>query len=132
MRARIERGTCPARFAWSAATVALGILTATLVSLAATSGAAPPPGPSSATTTLRLKLLSVKDPGVGGDEAFHMLIPAEWKSDGGIVWHPDWSNLATTSMRIWNPNGSEALEILPTSPFVWTQGGITFFPTGRR
>jgi hypothetical protein len=80
--------------------------------------------------TLRLELLKVNDPAVGGDEAFRMLIPAGWKTEGGVRWMHDRSNLATVAMRIYNPNGVEALELLPLTPFTWTEGGVPFFPVG--
>ncbi len=79
---------------------------------------------------LRLELLRVHDPQVGGDEAFRMLIPKGWKTSGGVRWMPDRSNLATVAMRIFNPGGVEALEMLPVAPFTWTEGGIAFFPVG--
>ncbi len=79
---------------------------------------------------LRLETVIVRDPAVNNIEAFRILIPSGWKTSGGVVWHHDRSNLATVAMRVWNPNGPEALEIFPNVPFVWTQGGIVFFPIG--
>jgi len=79
---------------------------------------------------LRLEVLKIHDPQVGGDEAFRMLIPKGWKTSGGVRWMPDRSNLATVAMRIFNPHGVEALEVLPITPFTWTQGGVGLFPVG--
>jgi hypothetical protein len=78
---------------------------------------------------LRFKLLSVYDRGVG-KEAFRMLIPTDWKADGGVVWRHEFSNLATVAMRLSKPNGPEALEMFPITPHVWTEGGVQFFPPG--
>lgn len=86
---------------------------------------------SAADEPLRLELLKVHDPAVGGDEAFRMLIPKGWKTEGGVRWMPDRSNLATVAMRIYNPKGVEALEMLPLTPFTWTEGGVPFFPIGK-
>jgi hypothetical protein len=80
---------------------------------------------------LRLQTLSVHDKAAaGGIEAFRMLIPVGWQTSGGVEWRHNQSNLATVVMRIWNPKGSEALELFPIVPFTWTQGGIVFFPPG--
>ncbi len=33
--------------------------------------------------------LSVKDPGINNIEAISFLIPAGWKSEGGVQWFPE-------------------------------------------
>jgi hypothetical protein len=78
---------------------------------------------------LRFRLLSVYDKGVG-TEAFRMLIPTDWKAEGGIVWRHEFSNLATVAMRLSKPNSPEALEMFPITPHVWREGGIVMFPPG--
>jgi hypothetical protein len=83
-----------------------------------------------ATSTVRLKPLVVHDPMVGGDEAFRLLIPVGWQSEGGVHWQHDRSNLATIAMRVFNPQGAEALEVFPQIPYVWNETGIPFFPPG--
>jgi hypothetical protein len=85
---------------------------------------------SSSSGLLRLKVLRVIDNAVGGDEAFQMLVPSDWKVEGGIEWRHDLSNLALTAMRISNPNGSEALEFFPIFPYIWSEMGIMGFPPG--
>lgn len=78
---------------------------------------------------LRFKSLSVYDKAVG-TEAFRMLIPTDWKAEGGIFWRHELSNLATVAMRLSKPHSPEALEMFPITPHVWTEGGIQFFPPG--
>jgi hypothetical protein len=82
---------------------------------------------------LHLKAVNLQDRnnvGIGGD-AFRMLVPAGWKIHGGVVWRHDLSVLATLSMRITNPDGSEALEFFPITPYAWNPSGVGFgFGTG--
>jgi hypothetical protein len=78
---------------------------------------------------LRFRLLSVYDKAVGA-EAFRMLVPMDWKAEGGIVWRHEFSNLATVAMRLSKPNSPEALEMFPITPHVWREGGILAFPPG--
>jgi len=89
------------------------------------------PGPVSpaGNPPLHLKLLSVYD-NVAGREAFQILIPAGWETEGGIRWRYDRFDLATVAMRVANPSGPEALEFYPTFPFVWVEGGIPCCPEG--
>ena len=49
-----------------------------------------------------------------------MLVPKDWRVEGGIVWRPEISNLAYLQLRLSDPQGSSALEFFPTLPF--TQG----------
>jgi hypothetical protein len=72
---------------------------------------------------LRLKTISIHDPGVGS-EAFRMLIPSCWKVEGGINWNHDLYNLASTAMRISSRTGPESLEIFPYLPLIWQQDGV--------
>src|SRR5947208_1186567 len=79
--------------------------------------------------TLRFEVLSVKDSDqmIGG-EAFHMLIPAGWKSQGGVFWrwHPVMP--ASVSLRIYNPSGADAVDLFPNILCTWSDAGIAFFP----
>ncbi len=85
---------------------------------------------SATSGALHLKVLSMIDNAVGGDEAFRMLIPSDWKSQGQIIWRHNYSNLVATDLRIWNPNGAEAMELFPIAPYVWAEQGIMGFPPG--
>jgi hypothetical protein len=80
--------------------------------------------------TVRFKPYSIKDDAGIGGEAFSLLIPVDWKVEGGVAWRLHPALPAYTAMKVINPNGPEVLEAFPTLPFVWTQGGIPFFPPG--
>lgn len=79
---------------------------------------------------LRLRWLAVRDPMVNNEEAFRMLVPRDWRVEGGIVWRPEISTLAYLQMRLSDPQGSSALEFFPTLPFTWSVGGYPGFPPG--
>ena len=102
-----------------------GTDTATPPKPAASTGAAN----ATPTGALRLASHSVKDSGIGTD-AFTILVPADWKVEGGITWRHDLSVLVTTAMRFSKPDGSQALELFPMIACTWMDGGITFFPEG--
>ncbi|MBM3834827.1 MAG: hypothetical protein FJ403_16445 [Verrucomicrobia bacterium] len=81
--------------------------------------------------TLYFVKQSIKDhDNMIGGEAFRMIVPAGWKVEGGVRWRLHPALPAYLGLRVTNPNGSEALEILPTLPFVWKEGGIPSFPAG--
>jgi len=80
---------------------------------------------------LRLKKTSVTDPMAGGVEAFSLLVPDGWRTEGGVLWRMEYSNLATGRFRAFDPAGAAAaLEIFPATPYTWAEGGIAFFPPG--
>ena len=89
------------------------------------------PATDRSTDTLRLKVVSVKDPMVDNDEAFRLLLPTEWQREGGIVWRFDLSNLASANIRFFDPESKLALQLFPLMPYTWAEGGIAFFPEGR-
>ena len=79
--------------------------------------AAAPRAPAGATGVLRFKKLHVKDDLIG-TEAFSMLIPADWRAQGGVVWRRNPFKPATAAMRVASPDGLTQFEILPQMPFV--------------
>jgi len=81
--------------------------------------------------TIRFKRVSIKDDErmIGG-EAAQMLTPADWKLEGGVRWRIHPALPAYLAFKATSPSGLEILEVLPTQPFVWTEGGIPFFPPG--
>ncbi len=79
---------------------------------------------------LRLRRLSVTDPMMGGEEAFSMLVPVDWRVEGGIVWRYELATLAYAAMRISSPEGPEMLEVFPNIPFTWNDRGYIGFPPG--
>jgi hypothetical protein len=80
---------------------------------------------------LTLQWLVVRDPAVNDLEAFRLLVPAGWRSEGGVVWAHTMSTLATAALRVWDPRGAQALELMPSEPYVWAQGGIPYFNPGQ-
>ncbi len=74
---------------------------------------------------MRFQKLDVLDPNAGVN-AFSMLIPKGWQHEGGIIWRPHLSNQAAAAMRVWNPNGTEVLELMPCDPFTWNRSGMLF------
>lgn len=80
---------------------------------------APPaaPPPAGGAGVLRFKKLQVKDELIG-TIAFSMLVPADWKAQGGVVWRRNPFKPATAAMRVASPDGLTQFEILPQMPFV--------------
>ncbi|MCY2959910.1 MAG: hypothetical protein NTY35_07060 [Planctomycetota bacterium] len=71
---------------------------------------------------LRLRRLEVHDPGVGCT-AFTMLVPVDWKTEGGVQWQMQYANLASARFRAFDPRGGAALEMFPVVPGCWDDGG---------
>jgi hypothetical protein len=80
-------------------------------------------------SVLRLKKISVPDPMIGCN-AFTMLIPEGWKTDGGVQWQFQWTNLATGNMRVSDPKSAAVLEILPVTPACFDESGTMFLQPG--
>jgi hypothetical protein len=82
--------------------------------------------------TVRLKTVRVGDEVIGGD-AFHILVPVEWRTEGGVRWQLNPINCASPATFVFhafNPAGAEELWVLPNPTFSWAPGGIPFFPEG--
>ncbi|HTT40571.1 MAG TPA: hypothetical protein VMH32_23185 [Burkholderiales bacterium] len=77
-----------------------------------------------AAQSLTLKPMVLRDPATGNQPAIRLVVPAGWASEGGVLWRPEMSNVATIDLRAWNPEGGESLEVMPIEPFVWSNGGI--------
>ncbi|HWY87889.1 MAG TPA: hypothetical protein VNX28_14250, partial [Gemmataceae bacterium] len=67
---------------------------------------------------LLLKTLVVKDSHLNNQQAFSLLIPSDWKGEGGIIWRWHAFLPATGTMKAWNPNGVEAVRFYGNIPFV--------------
>lgn len=67
--------------------------------------------------TLRLRIQPVIDPMMNNEEAFRLLVPREWRTEGGLVWRGELSNLVYLQLRLGDPQGRTALEFFPTLPF---------------
>jgi hypothetical protein len=81
-------------------------------------------------SALRLRVQAIHDPMMNNEEAFHFLVPADWRVEGGIVWRPEISTLAYLQLRFSDPGNVNALEFFPTLPFTWSQQGYYGFPPG--
>ncbi|HWA57441.1 MAG TPA: hypothetical protein VG692_09315 [Gemmatimonadales bacterium] len=80
--------------------------------------------------TLRLRIQPVIDPMMNNEEAFRLLVPREWRTEGGLVWRGELSNLVYLQLRLGDPQGRTALEFFPTLPFTWSMQGYPGFPPG--
>jgi hypothetical protein len=68
-----------------------------------------------------------------GIEALRMLVPSGWQSSGGVLWRLNNPGMpAVISLTVYNPTGEEALEILPSLGFTWTNNPMVtmMFPVG--
>lgn len=85
--------------------------------------------------TMRFRTFKYVDAQGIGIEAFRVLIPSDWKFEGGIRWILDNPGMpAVASFRIYNPNGAEELEVFPNQAFFWTDNPtlLQTFPVGTR
>jgi len=85
--------------------------------------------------TIRFKPFRYIDNQGIGIEAFQILIPSDWKFDGGIRWVLDNPGMpAVASFRVMNEKGKEEFEVFPNQPFFWTNNQMTLsmFPAGSR
>lgn len=89
---------------------------------AQTSGAAQAKVATPARAPLRLRKLEVHDPGVGCT-AFTLLVPTEWKTEGGVAWQMQYANLASAKFRAHDAKSSVALELFPVVPGCWDESG---------
>lgn len=87
---------------------------------------APPAKPGA----VRLRTVAIHDPGINNIEAVRLLVPADWKVEGGVRWMHDRVNLATLVLRVSSPDGMAALEFFPFTAYVWQDGGIPYFNAG--
>lgn len=59
-----------------------------------------------------------------GMEAFSMLLPKGWKSDGSISWSANPAMPAKGSFRFWNPAGNEEFTLFPGNDYFWTDNQL--------
>jgi len=70
-----------------------------------------------------------------GIEAFKVLVPSDWRFDGGIRWVLDNPYLpAVAAFRIFNPAGSEEVEAFPNRMYFWSNNPTVqaLHPVGSR
>ncbi len=85
--------------------------------------------------TMKFKTLSYVDQQGIGIEAFRMLMPSDWKFEGGIEWIFDNPGApAVSSFRVQEPNGKAQLQLLPAQSFFSTEDPtvLNYFPVGSK
>jgi hypothetical protein len=87
-----------------------------------------PSAPTREAGMLRFEPLVVNDP-LFGQEAFRVLLPADWHGSGQVEWrfHPQYP--AGIRVQAYNPAGVEAVWSYPLLPFV---AGVLHLPPGGR
>ncbi len=84
---------------------------------------------------IRFKNFAYTDREGIGTEAFRMLIPADWKFAGGIVWALDNPGTpARAAFTVADPAGEARFEVFPSQPFFWSNNQmlLSMFPIGSR
>ncbi len=84
---------------------------------------------------IRFKTYSYIDKQGTGIEAFRMLIPVDWKFEGGINWILNNPSMpATAAFRVHKTSRVEEFEVFPNQPFFWTNNEmlLSMFPIGSR
>ena len=87
------------------------------------------------TVPLQFRKFSYVDREGIGIEAFHMLVPSDWKVAGGIRWVLDNPGMpAVASFRVTDPKEVDEFEVFPNQPFFWTNNPMVrqLFPVGSR
>ena len=91
--------------------------------------------PAKAGAVMRLKKYSLIDRQGTGGEAFSLLIPVDWRFEGGITWVLDNPIMpATARFAVTNPAGQEAFEVFSNQSLFWTNNQmlLSMFPVGSR
>lgn len=89
-----------------------------------------PAGVGGQSPALRLRIRPVADPMMNNEEAFRLLVPRDWRAEGGLVWRPELATLVYLQLRLSDPRGGAALEFFPILPFTWSMQGFPGFPPG--
>jgi hypothetical protein len=69
-----------------------------------------------------LRPFVVRDAQLNNVEALRLLVPTDWRAQGGVVWRHDRSILASAVLRFTSPSGEE-LNLLPIEPFAQSNPG---------
>jgi hypothetical protein len=84
---------------------------------------------------LRFRNFSYIDKQGTGLEAVRLLMPSDWKFEGGIQWILDNPAMPSiTAFRVYNPQGNEQFEVFPNHCFFWSNNRqlLSMFPPGSR
>jgi len=91
--------------------------------------------PQQSTSLVKFKKMVYTDSEGTGLEAYSFLMPSDWQFEGGIWWILDQPAMpANSSVRVFNPAGTEEFEVLPNFCFFWTTNLQTLgmFPPGSK
>ena len=95
------------------------------------SGVTPTPSatatPSGETTgvVVKYKTASYVDTEGIGTKAFSLLIPSDWQFEGNVNWVLDNPMMpGTVNIQVWNPTGSQELDVFPNQAFFWTDNPL--------
>jgi hypothetical protein len=105
------------------------LLLCALIAIAlSVSAAAAPAGSESGKPAgvVRLRPFVVRDPQLNNMEALSLLVPADWRVQGGVLWRHDRAILATAVLKVSNPNGADELNFLPIEQFAQSNPGWGF------
>jgi hypothetical protein len=86
-------------------------------------------------SVLKFKKFNYIDKEGAGIEAFHFLMPADWRFEGGIRWVLDKPTMpASVGFRVFDPRGTAEFEVFPNQNFFWTNNPtiLSLFPAGSR
>lgn len=88
-------------------------------------------GPRSAGHTVVFKSVALMDrPDMIGGEVFRLLIPADWRLEGGVVWRMNPANPAAFRMRVVDPKGIAEVGLMPDIPCIWDRAIANYFAPG--
>jgi hypothetical protein len=83
-------------------------------------------GSGDSSRVVRLRPFLLRDPQLGNMEALRLLVPVDWRVEGGVLWRHDRAILATAVLRVSSPNGTEQLNLLPIEQFAQSNPGWGF------
>jgi hypothetical protein len=107
-----------------------------LYSVGQTPPSRPSQPPNSSTAYVRLKMVRIVDNAGLSEpaEVMTMLIPADWKFEGHVKWHPensscpDSENLSSITFRAASPDGLLSFERFPNTFWMWITNSIAADP----
>jgi hypothetical protein len=74
---------------------------------------------------IKYKTVSYVDTEGIGTKAFSLLIPSDWQFEGNVNWVLDNPMMpGTVNIRVWNPTGTEELDVFPNQSFFWTDNPL--------
>ncbi len=74
---------------------------------------------------IKYKTVSYVDTEGIGTKAFSLLIPSDWQFEGNVNWVLDNPMMpGTVNIRVWNPTGTEELDVFPNQAFFWTDNPL--------